>query len=89
MFMGHEKEGKTLAFFLVARERATKAVLSAVVPRKSRGTDLPKADGMASSMIIDNSLVGSSTRNGIVQRTIQSVHGVTRTICSAIEEHGR
>ena len=36
MFMGGEKEGKTLAF-LVARERETRAVLSTVVPRKTTG----------------------------------------------------
>ena len=36
MFMGEEEEGKTLAFW-VARERATRAVLSTVVPRKSTG----------------------------------------------------
>ena len=36
MFMGDEKEGKTLAF-LVARERATRTVLSTVVPTKSTG----------------------------------------------------
>ena len=36
MFMGDEKEGKTLTF-LAARERAMKAVLSTVVPRKSKG----------------------------------------------------
>ena len=36
MFMGDEKEWKTLAF-VVARERATNAVLSTVVPRKSTG----------------------------------------------------
>ena len=36
MFMGDEKEGKTLAF-LVARERETRAVLSTVVPRKTTG----------------------------------------------------
>ena len=36
MFMGDEKEGKTLAF-LVARERETRAVLSSVVPRKTTG----------------------------------------------------
>ena len=34
--MSDEKEWKTLAF-LVARERATRAVLSTVVPRKSTG----------------------------------------------------
>ena len=45
MFMGDEKEGKTLAF-LVARERETRAVLSTVVPRKTM--DLPKTDGVAS-----------------------------------------
>ena len=36
MFMGDEKEGKSSAF-LVARERGTRAVLSAVVPRKTTG----------------------------------------------------
>ena len=36
MFMGEEKEGKTLAF-LVPRERETRAVLSAMVPRKTTG----------------------------------------------------
>ena len=36
MFMGDEKEEKTLAF-LVARERETGAVLSTVVPRKTMG----------------------------------------------------
>ena len=36
MFMGDEKEEKTLAF-LVARERETSAVLSTVVPRKTTG----------------------------------------------------
>ena len=36
MFMGDEKEGKTLAF-LVARERATRTVLSTVVPTNSTG----------------------------------------------------
>ena len=36
MFMGDEKEGKTLAF-LVARERETRAVLSTVAPRKTTG----------------------------------------------------
>ena len=34
--MGDEKEGKTLAV-LVTRERATRAVLSTVVPSKPRG----------------------------------------------------
>ena len=60
MFMGDEKEGKTLAF-LVARERETRAVLSTVVP------------------------VGSSKSNGIVERAIQSVQGMIRTIRSDIE----
>ena len=36
VFMGDEKEGKTLAF-LVAKERETRAVLSTVVPRKTTG----------------------------------------------------
>ena len=36
MFIGDEKEGKTLAF-LVARERETRAVISTVVPRKTTG----------------------------------------------------
>ena len=36
MFMGDEKEGKTLAF-LVARDRKTRAVLSTGVPRKTTG----------------------------------------------------
>ena len=36
MFMGDEKEGKTLAF-LVARERERRAVLNTVVPRKTTG----------------------------------------------------
>ena len=36
MFMGDEKEGKTLAF-LVARERETRVVLSTVAPRKTTG----------------------------------------------------
>ena len=36
MFMGDEKEGKTLAF-VVARERETRDVLSTVVPRKTTG----------------------------------------------------
>ena len=35
-------------------------------------------------MIIENSLVGSSKRNGIVERAIQSVQGTIRTIRSAI-----
>ena len=60
MFMGDEKEGKTLAF-LVARERETRAVLSTVVP------------------------VGSSKSNGIVERAIQSVQRMIRTIRSDIE----
>ena len=34
MFMGDEKEGQTFAL-LVARERASRPVLSTVVPRKS------------------------------------------------------
>ena len=34
MFMGDKKDAKTLAFW-VARDRATRAVLSTVVPRKS------------------------------------------------------
>ena len=36
MFMGDEKEGNALAF-VVARERATRDVLSTVGPRKSTG----------------------------------------------------
>ena len=36
IFMGDEKEGKTLSF-LVAIERETRAVLSTVVPRKTTG----------------------------------------------------
>ena len=37
-------------------------------------------------MIIENSLAGSSKRNGVVERTIQSVQRMRRTIRSAIEE---
>ena len=37
-------------------------------------------------MITENSLVGSSKSNGAVERAIQSVQGMIRTICSAIEE---
>ena len=39
-----------------------------------------------STMIIENSPVGSSKSNGIVERTIQPVQGVIRTIREAIEE---
>ena len=47
MFMGDEKGGKTWAL-LVARGRATRAVLSTVVPRTSTGEwCMSKADGMA------------------------------------------
>ena len=121
-FMGDEKEGKTLAC-LVARERATKAVLSTVIPRQSAGewicrrlmaclreivlkfvdiivksdnepavTSLIKswstlgAMKSGSRMIIGSSLVGSSKSNGSVERAIQSVQGMIRAICSAIEE---
>ena len=38
-------------------------------------------------MIIENSLVGSSKSNGTVERAIQFVQGMIRTIRSAIEEH--
>ena len=37
-------------------------------------------------MIIQNSLVRSSMSMGIVERAIQLVHGMFRTIRSAIEE---
>ena len=37
-------------------------------------------------MIIENSPVGSSKSNGIVERGILSVQGMIRTIRSAIEE---
>ena len=36
-----------------------------------------------------NSAVGSSKSNGIVERSIQSVQGMIRTIRTAIEEHRR
>ena len=42
--MDDEKEGRTLAS-LVARKRATRALLSTVVPRKLTGMDMSKADG--------------------------------------------
>ena len=121
MFMGDEKEGKTLAF-LVARERTTRAVLSTVVPRKTTGEwicrrlmawlreiglesvdIIVKSDNepaltsliaswskmramtSGSRMIIENSPVGSSMSNGIVERAIQSVQGMIRTIRSDIE----
>ena len=46
--MGDEKEGKTLAV-LVTRERATRAVLSTVVPEQTEGRmDMSNADGVAS-----------------------------------------
>ena len=38
-----------------------------------------------SRMIIENTLVGSSKSNGIVERAIQSVQRMIRTIRSAIE----
>ena len=48
MFMGDEKEGKTLAL-LVSRERETRAVLRTVVSRQTTGRMvLPKTDGVAS-----------------------------------------
>ena len=46
----------------------------------------PKAMTRGSRMIIETSLDVSSKSNGIVERTIQSVQGMTRTIRSAIEE---
>ena len=39
-----------------------------------------------SRTIIENSLVGSSWSNGIVDRAIQSVQGMIRTIRNAIDE---
>ena len=39
-----------------------------------------------SRMIMENSLVGSSKSNGMVERAIQSVRGVIRALRSAIEE---
>ena len=39
-----------------------------------------------SRMIVKNSLVGNSKSNGIVERTVQSVQGIIRTMRSAIEE---
>ena len=121
MFMGDEKEGKTLAF-LVARERETRAVLSTVVPRRTAGEwiwrrlmawlreiglvsvdIIVKSDNepaltslvaswstmramtSGSRMIIENSPVGSSKSNGIVERAIQSVQGMIRTMRSDIE----
>ena len=48
MFMGDEKEGKTLAL-LVSRERETRAVLSTVVSRQTTGRmDMSETDGVAS-----------------------------------------
>ena len=122
MFMGDEKEGKTLAF-LAARKRETKAVLSTLVPRKTTGewicrrlmawlreiglesvdiivnsdnepalTSLiaswstMRAMTSGSRMIVENSPVGSSKRNGIVERATQSVQGLIRKIRSDIEE---
>ena len=121
MFMGDERERKTLAF-LVARERETRAVLSTVVPRKTTGEwicrrlmawlreiglesvdIIVKSDNepaltslitswstmramtSGSRMIVENSPVGSSKSNGIVERAIQSVQGMIRTIRSDIE----
>ena len=46
----------------------------------------PRAMKSGSRMIIEDSLVGSSKGNGIVETAIQSVLGVTRTILSAFEE---
>ena len=40
-------------------------------------------------MSIENSSVGSSKSNGIVERAIQSVQGMIRTICSDIEGRWR
>ena len=125
MFMGNDKEGKTLAF-LVAKEREARAVLSTVVPRKTTGqwicrrlmawrreiglesvdiivmseNELALTSLIASRstmrtvtsgsrMIIQNSPVGSSKRNGIVERAIQSVQGMIRTIRSDIEGRWR
>ena len=36
-----------------------------------------------------SSAVGSSKSNGIVERSIQSVQGMIRTIRTAVEEHRR
>ena len=125
MFMGDEMEGKTLAF-LVARERETRAVLSTVVPRKTKdewicqrlmawlrevGLEtvdiIVKSDNepaltsliaswstmramrSGSRMIGENSPVGSSKSNGIIERAIQSVQGMISTIRSDIEERWR
>ena len=42
-----------------------------------------------SRMIVENTLVGSSKSNGIVERATQSVQRIIRTIRSVMKEHGR
>ena len=96
MFMGDEKEGKTLAF-LVARERETRVVLSMVVPRKTTGEWICRRlmawlreIGLESVDII----VEVRQRTGVDKFdcvmehwnwAIQSVQGMIRTIRSDIE----
>ena len=122
MFMGEEKEGKTLAI-LVGRERETKAVMATVVPRKSSGEWVAKrmmawmkelgyefCDVIVKSdnepalvslveawgklraarggqrMVVEHSPVHSSKSNGVVERAVQGVQGMIRTMRSALEE---
>ena len=40
-------------------------------------------------MIVENSPVGSSKSNGTVERAIQSVQGMVRTLRISLEEHAR
>ena len=37
-----------------------------------------------SRMIIENSLAGSSKSNGMIERTIKSVHGMINTLCRSL-----
>jgi hypothetical protein len=122
MFMGEEKEGKTLAV-LVGRERKTRATVATVVPRKSTGEwvsrrlmawlrelgvefndiivksdNVPALVSMVEAwgrlravkgggkMVVEHSPVHSSQSNGVVERGIQAVQGMIRTMRSALEE---
>ena len=122
MFMGEEKEGKTLAL-LVGRERDSRAVMATVVPRKSSGewaakrlmawlrelgyefcdiivksdnepalTSLVETWGRLRAaqggqrMVVEHSPVHSSKSNGVVERAIQAVQGMIRTMRSALED---
>ena len=122
-FLGREEDPFKTLTVLVAKERTSRMVMSAAVPRKTTGTYVAKrvagflrevgclhgdmvvksdqepalrsvvedvgrlkaVDG-SGRYVAENSPVGASQSNGVIERAVQSVAGQVRVLLGALEE---